>query len=633
MPLCSGIRSGLTSGLLSGLNAGCGPKLLADIDMSAPVVAYDFSSVYATDEWLLQETSGTYANSVGSETLSNSGGLQGQSAMGLWDGSSYTARKAWEANTIIDQALCSSASVGEVNGEDFSFRLPLRSGAFAAQGALLSKYNGTSGWLLYTIAGEFSFSVKDTVGVLRELKTTGSQPGGYSNKAPGYISGWYDSSAEILYLKGDRFSEVSLDVSATNGNFSSAAKVALNSSDGSIDGHAEYQPLSLSLCVGANAQAMYDEDFWQHAGDPSALLDPPDRGSPLSIQVAAAAMAHFADDTLPIGYDDALSGSGLGLYCSNPRTNLMPYSEALDNAAWTKTTLTTLADFADAPDGFRASEKLTQTATAGRTFDGASVVAEADYTLSFWAHTDDGGHDFLLRATDQPGTGTIGSATESGTDSLQLFELPYTTDVAQTSSLQVIYPGLAADSDKVLYVHGVQVSSGGSSGDYVRTSGAAASTVQSNYRATGDYVSEGAGEIEAVFVIKAQPPSGELHYVFDTNAAADRRALYVDSTGDLKFLVNNSAGAAVATIALGTIAIDTEYTARCQWDESAGLDTSSVRGKLNALAKVSGGAAFASGAEFTAELSVGASDVTADTALDGLIKHVRSYNGPLEMAA
>ena len=181
------------------------------------------------------------------------------------------------------------------------------------------------------------------------------------------------------------------------------------------------------------------------------------------------------------------------------------------------------------------------------------------------------------------------------------------------------------DTETVIAWHW-QLTKGSGFGAAIRTSGAAASTVQSDYRATGDHVNESMGELEAVFVVKKLPGPGKLHYIFDTNAAADRRALYVDDANKLRFLVNNAAGALVVILNLGTLTSDVRYTARCQWDELAGLDTDSVRGKLNALAKVSGGAAFTSGGDFTTEISIGASDATADTALDGPIQRIKSYD-------
>src|SRR5690606_4750142 len=131
----SGIQTGITSGVGDGLNwwpyGSSGPSLLANLDFSTPTTSWKsgrtgFSSAYATDEWLLQETSGTYANNVGSETLSNDSGIQGQTAVGIYDGTSYTARKAWEATSALSGLDGSGSSALDSDNEDLCCRIVFR---------------------------------------------------------------------------------------------------------------------------------------------------------------------------------------------------------------------------------------------------------------------------------------------------------------------------------------------------------------------------------------------------------------------------------------------------------------------------------------------------------------------------
>lgn len=54
-----------------------------------------------------------------------------------------------------------------------------------------------------------------------------------------------------------------------------------------------------------------------------------------------------------------------GLLIEEQRTNLLTYSEQLDNAAWTKDNATVTANATTAPDGTSSADKLTETATSG----------------------------------------------------------------------------------------------------------------------------------------------------------------------------------------------------------------------------------------------------------------------------
>lgn len=162
-------------------------------------------------------------------------------------------------------------------------------------------------------------------------------------------------------------------------------------------------------------------------------------------------------------------------------------------------------------------------------------------------------------------------------------------------------------------------------------------TADTDFRTVGDHLNESAGEVTSVFTVNTLPGVGELHYVFDTGAADgvnyyDRRALYLDESGLLSFLVTDAQGTTVAIIDLGTVSINTEYTAVTQWNEAGGLDSGSVRVKLNALDGKSSGLAFTSGGLYSNQLCIGSSESTASTQLDGVIQSITSYDDARAMA-
>ncbi len=77
-----------------------------------------------------------------------------------------------------------------------------------------------------------------------------------------------------------------------------------------------------------------------------------------------------------------------GFLIEEARTNLLTYSEQLDNAAWTKTRSSVSANAAVAPDGTTTADKLVEDATASNTHIAYEVVAlsaATSYTYSIYA--------------------------------------------------------------------------------------------------------------------------------------------------------------------------------------------------------------------------------------------------------
>jgi hypothetical protein len=618
-----------------------GTQTLADLDFSTPSTSWftgrtGFSSAYADEQWDMQTYSTGYTSSESTVKLvdNGAGGLTGQTAVGVYDGSSYTARKAWEALDGGDRLECDSATAGNVTlgSEDFCARIVWRAPKeFVSGDYLFSKFNLTDGgWRLYTaFSGQLQASLYTDTAASVTLNS-GVPSASFSDGAPHYATIYYDSTNDLLYLKTDITSEASTSTAALTGGIDSTTPINLNGySSGGAQGTQGNQYLYFGFTVGADAQAMYDEidTVWQHATDPTGLLTTATRASLISVPVEEGYVAHLTDDTLPIGYDAAFT-SGLGLYCNNAHTSLVPYSE--DTTGATASNITATDDAADAADGFRAASTLLATAADGYLAKTCTTSASTQYTATVWIEEVSAGVTGRVIMYDESNSAELGAQAFTGTGTPQKVSVTAST-IAGGLSTSVRVEVDTSTETVIAWLWGLREGAG--DGADIRTSGASASVVQSDYRAAGDYVQESTGEIEAVFALKVLPPTGETHYVFDTVTAADRRALYVDDTGALKFLVNDSTGSAVATITLGTVAIDTEYTARCQWDESAGLDSNSVRGKLNSAAKVSSGASFTSGGGYTAEICIGASGSTADTALDGFIQSVKAYDAAEEIAA
>lgn len=622
---------------MMGVPPASGPTLLADFDFSAALASWTagrtgFSSAYATDEFDFQDyaAGSTYSNTsgVGSDTLSASGGKTAALAVGICDGTDMVSRTAWEPTSTSDYLQASSSSAFDSNLEDFAFRFEFRTTVGWSAGDYIFDKRATNGVLLYVQSNSLRLFLSDGSNFVTFSVSLVGATGlaGYDDGAPHYVSGWVDWSAKIAYMKGDLFSEQSLDISALASTLSNSEQALFaNSTTGSSNAPVGTQFCGFSWCTGTDAQSHYDEPFWQHGKKP-ALLDALDRACLVGVPVAAGSVGLFAPDTFPIGYDPAFA-AGLGVYCNNARTNLIPYSVISTGAA--NTNITPTDNAVDSPAGFRDATTLLATGANGNQARTAVTVASTAYTGVAFIEESTAGVTGRVIAYDESNAAELASTAFVGTSTPQAVVVPFSTIAGGVStSLRV---EVDTDTETVI-AYAWQIEAGTGTGAIIPTNGAAASLVQSNYRATGDYVQESTGELVSVFVVKKMPASGETHYVFDTVAAADRRALFIDDTGALKFLANDGAGSLVATITLGTVVADTEYTATCQWDEAAGLDGASVRGKVNAVAKVTGGSAFTSGASFTSEICFGASDTTANTALDGYIQSIVSNDGASAMA-
>jgi hypothetical protein len=81
---------------------------------------------------------------------------------------------------------------------------------------------------------------------------------------------------------------------------------------------------------------------------------------------------------------DYLGSSCPSLLLEPQRTNLALYSEQFDNAAWTKTNCTVLANQTSSPSGYVDADEVTTTSTLHALFAVATVTASTAYTFSFY---------------------------------------------------------------------------------------------------------------------------------------------------------------------------------------------------------------------------------------------------------
>jgi hypothetical protein len=644
----SGLNVGLKPSTLTKY-AALGPNRLANFDYSEPATvgvngSGSFTSEYATDEWEDFST-GTVPNAAtgGTETLVDSNGFTNRNTANLWNGTDFTTRVAWETNNGGDKLTASGTTAGDSNNQDIAGRVVMRinPGGVVSNDYAFAKCTATTveGWRLYFSGGTLvpNVNIKDDLGNVITFAVAG---GPYDDGAWFEIKFLYDYSADMLYLKTNRAAEGSASTAALTGTLTNSAAVKVNSREGSTRGLIGAQYAYAGVSVGANAQNFYNESVTLPGADPATqdaaktALTTVSRGSLISVPTSATTVGHYSDDQLPVGFNSNLT-SGYALYANSTVTNLLPYSESV--IGWTNTWGTTTSNYGDSPDGFRSSIRL-EASGAGQAFydSGITTLASTEYTWSFMMRSTDGGADtdvtVLIR--DDSNANVIVTETKTATSEWQEFSVTGTTGVGGVSCSARIL-ALAATDD--IEINFFQFNLGDARGAYIRTSGASAALVFSNYQASfadGTIKAE-TGEAECVYTRAFGSYGGSNCYVWDcgnATSSANRRYLNLSNTG-----VNptsggyNESSGSVWTVTSGAQSVDAEEcTSVVRWDSSGGL---AVAAGAEAQILYNGGSSDHDVGTFTSTETInrvsignyrGASSVFA---MDGYVQRLRFWDG------
>jgi len=230
-----------------------------------------FSSAFATDEWLIGNTtySSGYAPNVGTETLvdNGAGGLTGQTSTNVVTGG--VACGAWDSVDTGDRLESDGTTAGDFNAltTDFAFRMVFEviGGSLPNSEYLLTKFNtSTGGWRIYSSGGEWFFGLWDNSGNTAGVFAANPASGSYADGDTHYMTGWVDASTGTIYTKGDLSAEASASIAADIVDSTITTAALHVNGYASTTGLAGLKCISVSVCVGANAQNLYDETFWNH---------------------------------------------------------------------------------------------------------------------------------------------------------------------------------------------------------------------------------------------------------------------------------------------------------------------------------------------------------------------------------
>ena len=185
------------------------------------------------------------------------------------------------------------------------------------------------------------------------------------------------------------------------------------------------------------------------------------------------------------------------------RTNLVTFSEQLDNAAWTKTNCTVLANQTSSPSGYVDADEVTTTSTLHALFAVATVTASTAYTFSFYVKrgtmTDLAYRVFNITAGTNivAPTSYYSQTTASGWSRITL---TFTTPVGCTSARVDLIANSGVTG--TVYFWGAQLEAGAYATSYIPTLGASVTRVDDACSKTG--ISSLIGQTEGTLFLEVE---------------------------------------------------------------------------------------------------------------------------------
>jgi len=563
-------------GLLAAPPPTVGITKIATIDLSTPVTQ-TFGSVNATHKYLLQELSGNYAD-TGTGTTADidtfTAGLQGQSRPGIWDGSSYTAIKAWETDGATSRAAVSNVSVFDSDDTDLYFRIEFAiSEAPAVAAVLTEKRTGVAaGWRVEVQTdGTIDMIIEDA----SSNTVTVSLAGDHCDAAPHYLEFFYDDSEDELTVNSDvDAGNAATTTAAVTGSLTNAVAWRLGDPDSGVTAGL-MQVFLAEGAEGAAAATMFAETgWWTHGTDPTGLMSVTNRATTVTVPVSATQMASFAGGAtlatcqLPIAYHANLSvATKLGLFGNGILTNRITYSEKFSQ--WTQTgTSTTVDNQTSSPSGFKNASLFT--AGADNDFITSNAFATSStwwMTMGVWVKESTVGVTGRIIWWNSTGAAEEGSKVFTATGDWQW--IPF-DDRATAGNVNMSMKIEIDTNGESVYVWGATnvKKLGRNYGDppYLRTDGGTETSVDADYHVPS-IINAKVGEIRSIGVAMG---NANLHAgPWNTSTLTNLRG-FSTTNGNLRTkLYDNLTVSEDESPIIGSPTRDVEYTHRVIWTDGS----------------------------------------------------------------
>lgn len=255
------------------------------------------------------------------------------------------------------------------------------------------------------------------------------------------------------------------------------------------------QPLRAGLFAAESSEQAFVEPYYRQAYEPVTLDEVAGWGF-----TGGGAYALGADGRLALFAPDTPRITSAGLAVAAATTNLALYSNALDNAAWTKSGTGVTANAATAPDGTATADRMVPTAGGGtHSFAQSVTVSAGRATFSVYAkadqvewlaiqlvYTGDNPVSYFNVADAELGTVATGSAATSTIEVLAggWRRLRISVNVPGGGFAANVYAcsgnaggSYVANGTDGIYLWGAQIEQGGLATNLVPTTGATASSV------------------------------------------------------------------------------------------------------------------------------------------------------------
>lgn len=523
----------------------------------------------------MQDLSGNQLDVVGDMDLSPvNSPLQGQTAPGIWDGSSYTSRRAVEFLGSSSAAWQSSdaSKLDAASGGSISALVCFRAaGSVASDKQILAKTVLFAGWLL-SLRSDGSLRATISDGVTGIAATVA---GDHDDGAPHYAYVKIDRTANTISLTTDLGTD-SADISLV-GDASTAVGLAVGTIDAlsSFPGQVLYFAGWDSSAAAEGIPTTAAAIWWEHASDPTGRLTTQTRLADLTVDVSPTHVATFAANTVPIGHSPAsLNSRKLALYAPHAETEYCTHSEDFTDVAWVKNNVTPTGEFADAPNGFRRACKLTADADNGYVSYVFASVASTQYTVGVKIKEVTPGCTGRVILYNETGAAEVASTAFVATDEWDQFvQVTATTAVGQVSSSMRIE--IDNNTESVL-AWGANIRKGEKITDIIRTKGSAKNIFNPDFR-VANIVPSRMGRVEAQASLECSKNTGQI--LFSTESTTDWRVVWHPAGHTTQFLYYNGSGSPWASMTGGvkTLGVSSRYVARWDIDDDGNFPEDSNR--------------------------------------------------------